>query len=435
MGRLVLHWVCVFALVGLPVGGCGDDATATGGPGGSGDAGGDGGNGGSGGSVTSCEGTVCPCTEAGIRSAIEAGGDDPYTFDCRGRTTVTTGSEIVIDNDVILDGEGNLTVDGDEDHRVFVVAEVTVQLQRLTVSRGHSGRGGGITNYGTLGLTSVTVSDSHASAKVSVGGGIYNSGTLTLTNSTLSGNSAYSGGGIHNAGTATLTNTTVSGNTSGVGGGMDNHGTATLTNTTVSGNTSWGGGGISNYSTLTLTNTTVSGNTAPLGGGGIYNFGGRVTLTNSTVSRNTAVCINLDFCGGNSILGGGIRNDGTLTLTLTNSIVSGNVAGSGVGDLRDDNCFSEDIITSNGYNIESPGDTCGFDQEGDQANVTEEELNLGLLRDNRGPTRTHALLPGSVAIDAIPADMCELDGDQRGEPRPGGTMCDVGAFEVQEGSL
>jgi hypothetical protein len=38
---------------------------------------------------------------------------------------------------------------------------------------------------------------------------------------------------------------------------------------------------------------------------------------------------------------------------------------------------------------------------------------------------------GCVAIDVIPADMCEVDEDQRGEPRPGGSMCDVGSFEVQ----
>ena len=52
---------------------------------------------------------------------------------------------------------------------------------------------------------------------------------------------------------------------------------------------------------------------------------------------------------------------------------------------------------------------------------------------------THALLPGSVAIDWIPeADCVDADGaplttDQRGEPRPepSGTMCDVGAFELQ----
>ena len=66
-------------------------------------------------------------------------------------------------------------------------------------------------------------------------------------------------------------------------------------------------------------------------------------------------------------------------------------------------------------------------------------LNLGPLGDNGGPTMTHALLPGSVAIDVIPETEClDADGeplttDQRGEPRPetGGTMCDVGSFEVQ----
>ena len=40
---------------------------------------------------------------------------------------------------------------------------------------------------------------------------------------------------------------------------------------------------------------------------------------------------------------------------------------------------------------------------------------------------------GSAAIDKIPAVDCEVDKDQRGQPRPetGGTMCDVGSVEVQ----
>ncbi len=40
---------------------------------------------------------------------------------------------------------------------------------------------------------------------------------------------------------------------------------------------------------------------------------------------------------------------------------------------------------------------------------------------------------GSGAIDKIPGDACEVTEDQRGQPRPetGGTMCDLGAFEVQ----
>ena len=68
---------------------------------------------------------------------------------------------------------------------------------------------------------------------------------------------------------------------------------------------------------------------------------------------------------------------------------------------------------------------------GTGVDVTEGQLNLGPRQDNGGGTQTHALLLGGVAIDVIPADMCEGDTDQRGQPRPGGTMCDVGAFEVQ----
>lgn len=40
MGRLVLSWVCVFALVALSVSGCGEETAAAGGAGGSGDTGG-----------------------------------------------------------------------------------------------------------------------------------------------------------------------------------------------------------------------------------------------------------------------------------------------------------------------------------------------------------------------------------------------------------
>jgi hypothetical protein len=92
-------------------------------------------------------------------------------------------------------------------------------------------------------------------------------------------------------------------------------------------------------------------------------------------------------------------------------------------------------FTSLGYNIESAGDTCGFDHETDQVNVSADDLKLGPLQDNGGATETHALGEGSVAIDWIPAEDCvDADGaplttDQRGEPRD--SMCDVGAFEVQ----
>jgi hypothetical protein len=96
-------------------------------------------------------------------------------------------------------------------------------------------------------------------------------------------------------------------------------------------------------------------------------------------------------------------------------------------------CTGDHVITSNGYNIESPGNTCGFDQTGDLVNITEGQLDLGELADNGGPTMTHALGADSVAIDHIPAVDCGVTTDQRGEPRPetGGDACDVGSFERQ----
>jgi hypothetical protein len=64
------------------------------------------------------------------------------------------------------------------------------------------------------------------------------------------------------------------------------------------------------------------------------------------------------------------------------------------------------------------------------------QRKLGPLADNGGPTLTHALLPGSIAIDRIPEAECRATEDQRGEPRPetGGTLCDVGAFELTQGN-
>ncbi|WP_339135702.1 MAG: choice-of-anchor Q domain-containing protein [Candidatus Electrothrix sp. GW3-4] len=73
------------------------------------------------------------------------------------------------------------------------------------------------------------------------------------------------------------------------------------------------GGGIYNEGTLTLSNSMVSGNTA-LYGGGICNFDGTVTLTDSTVNGNMA-----------NDGGGGIDSHFG-TVTLTNSMVSGNIA-------------------------------------------------------------------------------------------------------------
>ncbi len=139
-------------------------------------------------------------------------------------------------------------------------------------------------------------------------------------------------------------------------------------------------------------------------------------LIGSTISGNTAADRS------------GIYNAVTPSVTVTTTMRD---------TLVEDACGGSGTIVSEGHNIESPGNTCGFDQPADEVNVRTEDLRLGPLQDNGGPTETHALLPRSVAIDQIPeADCVDADGeplttDQRGESRPAGDGCDVGAFEVQ----
>ena len=204
-----------------------------------------------------------PCTEEGIRDAIAMGGG-PHTFDCQGQQTVLTGAELVINSDVILDGEGNLTVDGNESHRVFSVAEGrTAELRGISVTNGRADigePGGGVLNLGVLKLNDSVVVGNSAEwcvfrpNRCSEGGGIQNYGALTLTNSTVSDNHAIeSGGGIWNGGTAELNDSTVSQNSvrDDHGGGIENQGNLKMTNCTVTanfietGSGASGGGGVS----------------------------------------------------------------------------------------------------------------------------------------------------------------------------------------------
>ena len=85
---------------------------------------------------------------------------------------------------------------------------------------------------------------------------------------------------------------------------------------------SGGGGGICNQGSLTVTGCTFSGNASPAGsGGGIFNNGGSVTAANSTFSGNTTQ--------GN---GGGIfNNNANSALTVTGSTFSRNTATLGGG--------------------------------------------------------------------------------------------------------
>jgi hypothetical protein len=92
-----------------------------------------------------------------------------------------------------------------------------------------------------------------------------------------------------------------------------------------------GGGGIFNDGTLTITNSTLSGNSAYFGGGIYNNYGTTATITNCTLSGNSA---------GN---GGGILNSSTLT--IANTILKTGVSGTNIANFG--------TVTSDGYNLSS----------------------------------------------------------------------------------
>lgn len=350
--------------------------------------------------------TVTNLGDAGdgtLRSAIEqAAAGDTINFQLGLQGTITLGSPLpVLDFDLTIEGPGAnmIIVSGANQNRVFFIdTGATVAISGLSIADGfhefgvgdpESGIGGGVLNLGTLTLANCVVRDSFAEFG---GGGISNDevGVLTVSRCTLAGNST---------------------GTDGVGGGIENFsGQVEVVESTISGNQADFGGGIDNIGTLTLTNSTLSGNSAVTSGGGINNLVGEVALVFSSVAGNSAG------------IGAGILNDDQFT--ARNSLVVNNLTG---GNCHDDDGAS---FIASGDNLATDITCPGF------AHATATALDLGPLADNGGPTPTHALGDGSVAINAVD-DCTDIGGttvigqDQRGIARPQGTNCDIGSYEFE----
>ncbi len=255
---------------------------------------------------------------------------------------------------------------------------------------------------------------------VLLGGGVYNGETLTLTSVIVTENKVpplgeYTfdpgfGGGIFNSGTLTIIDSTISNNIADSGAGISNRGSLTVHRSTITGNQGFivEGGGISNYGPdVTINNSTFSNNLGGGNSGDIMANEGVITITSSTFNGSNG---NLFSNGGSFVV-----NNSILANSSPNCMVFGSGSISGSNNLIDDAaCGTAGII----------GAVTNFDTT---------------LADNGGPTWTHALLPGSSAIDAginsCPDDTgTPLATDQRGVVRPLGVACDIGAFELASGN-
>ena len=413
----------------------------------------------------------------------------PLTHTGSGENSNATGDLDVITTagagPLVIQSDGDLTeINGNFDDRVIddLTSGSSLILDRIRLNDGEppSGDGGA---FRSTGSSAVSLLDSEVknSSTIAKGGGLRVNGDLTLTGSEVSGNTSTAATGV-------------------VGAGISSGGDLVIDSSTVSANhvdapddantdDLRGGGIAAQAGSISIVDSTIANNEVnaldpsdTAGGGALFAQSVSVTITDSTVSGNS-----VDHVGGISVAGGVFFNDAAplhflkvqnSTFSANSSQLQGgamqvfdgisgvksstfsqNISGSGKAIVFDDSsdpfssvqiggtilsdggtseCAGADALTTNGFNIDR-GNSCALTGTGDLQNTN---TNLLGLTDNGGPTQTHALPAGSLALDRIPIASCTqidttpLTTDQREAPRgfdedgDGIAECDVGAYEL-----
>lgn len=411
--------------------------------------------------------------------------------------------EMVISKPLRITGNGATAtiIDAQQLSRIFEISGFStgdVTLEKLTLTRGRTthadfaGFGGAIRSTARdLFLNDCIVKNNSTTGGKANGGAIHASGNVTLNGCVLSGNSTSGlearGGGIQansvSASQSTLTKNFTS-NDRAYGGavfiedssravavsmsqctvsenwtdGAESSGGAiyvlsagiSIQDSTLFGNSAKGTGGsggaiYARGGPVKISQSTVSGNSTrgtQGDGGAIYTFTGAVSISQSTLTQNRS-----EFGKGGAIFAF------SSAVSVDNSIIANNNSG-GLGNAAapDINLHNmQSMIARNsmigdnrGTGLDATGLTPGANGNfvgGSSSSGNSFNPYLGPLRDNGGPTFTHALLPESLAINhgrnALAVDVTQggstpaLTTDQRGTgfARIKGGIVDMGAFE------
>jgi predicted outer membrane repeat protein len=296
----------------------------------------------------------------------------------------------------------------------------------FTLNQATSGSGGAIRNQASGSISAASRIDNN-SADIK-GGGIFNNltGDIQIYDSILRDNTAVngSGGALANFGRMTVRDSTIDSNIAGLGAGIFNTGLMYVERSTLSRNQ-----GTGMYASPVWLNNAL-GDTDPF-----------TSVVNSTISGNVG-----NLYGGIFLRGRGGISHSTITNNSCSSLGCGLSLALDLGDIQIKNSLVVDNIPSDchfgagpygnialGENLDSDMSCIGF--------TNSVIPMIGPLADNGGPTLTHALLPGSPALNLVTDCTTFLNHviakDQRGElrPSPPGGQCDVGAFEAQSPAL
>lgn len=378
------------------------------------------------------------------------------------RIVLTSGQISIAQHDLTLIGPGRsrLALDGNHASRIFLhdagdTLPGNLVVKSMTIANGHvplppgfsdpPPTGGCINSKHDVELNGVDLHDCLVDNEPDigcVGGGASVDGNLRIINSNVFSNAAPSGyGGGASAHELVVYHSRIYNNSAQTGGGLLAGDKATLSystvdnNTTTYGNTNAEGGGIS-ADILVVNKSTVSNNMSlghnPDGGGA--HVGSLGYIYDSTFSGNVSAV-------GTAVYGGDLRISNS-TIAFNQEIES-DAGSSYSGAVNAGNVYvNSSVIARNRFGADA-GNDIGFVTSLRGTNDLIERSTLPLpagtlsvnpllapLANNGGPTKTHALLNGSPAINRG-NNIRHRQYDQRGPGfvRVKGTAADIGAFE------
>jgi hypothetical protein len=279
------------------------------------------------------------------------------------------------------------------------------------------------------------------------GGGVFATRPFSIRNTTFDSNVASEyGGGVFAGAPAEIDGSTFSENRASQGGGLFARESssadarpditvairqstfyANQASRSVGHGNGYGGGIAFEGKELKVDQSAIWGNMS-IKGAGVYASLGSLTIVNSTISSNTGIegaglylesstALAMDF---SSLIDNQADTKGAAVelfgpATIQNSIITG------FADATACLLFGAGPFHFLGTNMDNDGSCYGF-------SMSVNNPGTYAVADNGGPTYTNALSLGSPAVDA--GDCHGVTVDQRGQARPSGAGCDLGAFEL-----